>query len=104
MMAEPEPGYCSCGRHASDQCELCRKHIDGKQFEPADNDPEVTADKACEIALNALDDLMVLAAKDDTAHLVMANRIFIGQILTRAQLVASFLMAQQTGLRIVKNG
>lgn len=56
--------------------------------------PEVTADMACEQALNALDQLMVLAARDDTAHLVVANRIFVGQILTRAQLVASFLMAK----------
>jgi hypothetical protein len=48
--------------------------------EPADNDPEVTADLCLRTALNALDQLMVLAAKDDTAHLVMANRIFVGQI------------------------
>ena len=26
---EPEPGYCSCGRHSSDQCAFCRSHIDG---------------------------------------------------------------------------
>lgn len=69
-----------------------------------DYDPEVTADLCCEQALNALDQLMVLATKDDTAHLVIANKIFIGQILTRAQLVASFLMTKQTGLRIVSNG
>ena len=60
-----------------------------------DSDPEVTADIACETALNALDQLMVLAAKDDTWPAVMANRIFVGQILTRAQLVTSFLMAKQ---------
>lgn len=65
--------------------------------------PEVTADMACEQALNALDQLMVLAARDDTAHLVVANRIFVGQILTRSQLIASFLMAKETPqFRIVK--
>ena len=57
-------------------------------------DPEVTADMACETALNALDDLMVLAAKDETWQSVMANKVFIGQILTRAQLVSSFLMSK----------
>ena len=60
------------------------------------DDPEVTADQACEAALNALDQLMVLAARDDTAPHVMANRIFVGQILVRAQLIQSFLMAKET--------
>ena len=68
--------------------------------------PEVSADQACETALNALDDLMVLAANQQTAHLVWANKIFIGQILTRAQLVASVLMAveQKAGqLKVIRN-
>lgn len=25
----PPQGYCTCGRHASDQCEFCKRHIDG---------------------------------------------------------------------------
>ncbi len=55
------------------------------------DDAEVTADIACEHALNALDLLVLLAADRRTAPQVIANRVFIGQILTRAQLVASFL-------------
>ena len=62
---------------------------------------EISADIACETALNALDELAALALKDDTAHLVIANRIFIGQILCRAQLVASFLAAKTPALRVV---
>lgn len=69
-----------------------------------DNDPEVTADVACERALSALDDLVILAANQDTAQHVMANRIFIGQILTRAQLVASLLIAKKTPVLAVNNG
>ncbi len=68
-----------------------------------DYDPEITADIACEQALNALDQLMVLAAKDETAHLVVANKVFVGQILTRAQLVASFLMTRQSRPHMVIN-
>lgn len=62
---------------------------------------EVTADMACEDALNALDQLMKLATKDDTVHHVIANRIFVGQILVRAQLVASFLAAKVPAFRVV---
>lgn len=58
--------------------------------------PEVSADLACEQALNALDTLACLAASSETAQHVMANRIFVGQILTRAQLLTSFLIAQET--------
>jgi len=58
--------------------------------------PEVSADLACEQALNALDTLACLAASSETAQHVMANRIFVGQILVRAQLIASSLAARQT--------
>ena len=68
-------------------------------MEPDINDPEVAADAACEAALNALDDLMVLAAKSETARYVEAERVFIGQILTRAQLVASFIAARHPNLK-----
>lgn len=72
--------------------------------EPSDTSPEVTADVACETALNALDQLMVLAADKTTAQHVMANKVFVGQILTRAQLVASFLVALETPkLKVVRN-
>ncbi len=85
-----------------------RHHLD-EQLEAAVSaaidmdDPVVSADIACEQALNALDHLMVLANQDNTWPAVAANKIFIGQILTRAQLVASFLMAKQVvDLRIVR--
>jgi len=68
-----------------------------------DSDPEVSVDILCETALNALDQLMVLAAKEETFQHVMANKVFIGQILTRAQLIASFLMARQTRPQMVVN-
>ena len=72
--------------------------------EPEPNDPEVTTNRACEEALNALDQLVVLAANSETAHLVEAERVFIGQILTRAQLIASFLLARQPQLKVIRNG
>jgi hypothetical protein len=69
-----------------------------------DRDPEITADMACETALNALDELMTLAAKDDTAHLVIANRIFVGQIKSRVDLILSFLIAKETpAFKVISN-
>ena len=71
----------------------------------SDNDPDFSADIACERALNALDDLMVLANKDDTFPAVMANKVFAGQILTRAQLLVSFLLARETPkFKVISNG
>ena len=56
-------------------------------------------------AFSALDDLMVLANQDETRDQVRAEKIAIGQMVSRVQLLASFaLIPQQTGLRIVKNG
>jgi hypothetical protein len=72
--------------------------------EPEPNDPEVLANVACEAAINALDTLMTLAANDETVHLVEAEKKFVGQILTRAQLVASFLMARHPNLKVVPRG
>jgi hypothetical protein len=65
---------------------------------------ELAAEQACEAALNALDTLMALAANDETAPLVEAEKVFVGQILTRAQLVASSMMARHPNLKVVKNG
>lgn len=71
--------------------------------EAGPDSPQVSADLCCEQALNALDELASLALQEDTAHLVMANRIFVAQILTRAQLVMSFLIAKHPALRVVGN-
>ena len=46
-----------------------------------------------------------MATNAETVDLIEREKIAIGQILTRAQLVASFLMARQPSkLRIVQNG
>jgi hypothetical protein len=71
-----------------------RKH----DFDPI-GDKQVDCERACEAALNALDELAVMAATAETAHLVIAQRIFIGQILRRAQTVAGLLMAKQADFR-----
>ena len=51
-----------------------------------------------------LDELCRLASDPETVDLVEAQKVGIGQIVTRAQLVMSFLLAQKpAGLRMVVN-
>jgi hypothetical protein len=71
--------------------------------EPPDGDPEIAINRACETALNSLDELVALAADKSTAHLVAADWRFIDQIVTRAQMLGTFIQTRQL-LRIVKNG
>jgi hypothetical protein len=74
---------------------------------PDENSPEIKLDMALRSAFAGLDDLMVLACNSNTADLVEREKIAIGQIVTRAQLIASFLMARQTPagkLRLIQNG
>jgi hypothetical protein len=73
--------------------------------DPDENSPEVKLDMALRGAFAGLDELMCLAADRDTASLVEKERVHIGQLVTRAQLLASFLMARApTGLRMIRNG
>lgn len=46
--------------------------------------------------ISELDELMALAAGEDTSSAVESNKIGLGQILTRAQLIVSFLTARET--------
>jgi hypothetical protein len=52
-----------------------------------------------------INELCVLASNQETAHLIEAQKIGIGLIMSRAELVLKILMARKpTGLRIVQNG
>ena len=55
-------------------------------------------------AFAALDDLMVMANRPETSAQVRAERILIGQLLTRCQTLASFALISQPGLKVIRNG
>jgi hypothetical protein len=73
-------------------------------------EPALTAEEQMEIRIDALvrdlDELCKFAANPETVDLVQGQKAGVGQIITRAQLIGSFLMAhsQKPGLRVVKNG
>jgi hypothetical protein len=48
-----------------------------------------------------LDELIAFAANPETVDLVEAQRVGVGQIISRAQLIGSFLMARPQKLRLV---
>jgi hypothetical protein len=55
-------------------------------------------------SFNAIDDLIVLANKPETRAQVLAERIALGQLLNRCQLLVSFALTEKPGLRLIQNG
>ena len=53
-------------------------------------------------AFSAVDDLVILANREDTKAAVLAERVLIGQLMVRVQLLASFAMINTPGkLKVV---
>jgi hypothetical protein len=67
--------------------------------------PELDMERRIDSIVRELDELCRFASNPETVDLVQGQRAGIGQIITRAQLVGSFLMAreQKPGLRVVQN-
>ena len=71
-------------------------------YEP--NSPEQQIEQRCDFLIRELDELCAMATNPETVDLVEKERIAIGQIVVRSQLIASFLMARRpTSLRIIRN-
>ena len=72
-------------------------------------DHEPTAEEQLEqradFILRELDEFCALATRPETVDLIEGQKIIVGQIQTRAQLILSFLAARQPSkLRIISNG
>ena len=68
-----------------------------------DDSSETQMERRCDSIIRELDELVAFAANKETVDLVEANRIAIGQIITRAQLIGAFLMARKPNLTVVRN-
>ena len=53
--------------------------------------------------ISDLDEICALASQPETARLVDGERIAIGQVLTRVQLIASFINQRGPGLRMISH-
>ena len=58
-------------------------------------------ERKCDGIIRELDELCKLAANSETVDLVEGQRIAIGQIVTRAQLVGALLIAKRPHLSVV---
>jgi hypothetical protein len=72
-------------------------------------EPALSAEEQMERRVDSiirdLDELIAFAANTETVDLVEGQRIGVGQIVSRAQLVASFLLARNPNkLRVISNG
>lgn len=65
---------------------------------------QLSLDMSIQQAFNALDEIMAIAADPLTKQLVFKERVAVGQLLNRAQLVASFIEKYKPGqLKVVSN-
>jgi hypothetical protein len=83
-------------------CQWCR------EANEIDDDPdsaEVQIERRADFILRELDEFCALATHHETIDLIEGQRIAIGQIMTRTQLILSFLQQRNLGrLRIISNG
>ena len=77
--------------------EAVRKGMAG---EPAETQIEYRLD----CIIRELDEMCGLAANPETVDLIEGQRISIGQIKTRVDLIASFLMARTPSFKVVGRG
>ena len=70
----------------------------------ADEPKETQVEYRLDCLLRELDEMCALAANPETAGIIDANRIAIGQIKTRVDLIASFLIARHPQRRIYGRG
>lgn len=72
-------------------------------------EPALSAEEQMERRIDSiirdLDELVAFAANPETVDLIDGQRIGVGQIISRAQLIGSFLMARSPNkLRVISNG
>lgn len=65
---------------------------------------QVKLDLSIQQAFSALDEIMAIAADPETKHMVFKEKVAIGQLLNRTQLIASFIEKYKPGqLKVVSN-
>jgi hypothetical protein len=64
---------------------------------------EVQIEYRIDAVVRELDELCAMASNPETVDLVEGQKVGIGQIISRAQLIGSFLMARKPRLTVVSN-
>lgn len=67
--------------------------------------PEHKLAKFEQSAFDALDEIMAIAADPETQHLVLRDHVAMAQLLSRCQLINSFILVSgKPGLKVISNG
>jgi hypothetical protein len=64
---------------------------------------ELQIERRMDYILRELDEFCGMAQNNETVDLIENERIAVGQMLVRVQLIAAFLMSRQPHLRVVSN-
>ena len=64
--------------------------------------PEHRLGMAIRQAFAALDEIMAMGADTETKHLVIAEQIAMAQLLSRAQLINSFILVNERKFKVVR--
>ena len=65
---------------------------------------QLSLDMSIQQAFNALDEIMAIGADPETRHLVLKERIAMARLLSRVQLINSFIQVSKPGqLKVVSN-
>ena len=66
--------------------------------------PAEQIERKIDWVVRELDELCAMANDPETVDLVNSQRVGIGQIISRSQLIGAFLMTRQPGLKVVTRG
>ena len=89
---------------AMSELDLYRQTIEAITNAMADEPVEIQVEYRLDCLLRELDEMCALAANPETVGIIDANRITIGQIKTRVDLIASFLMAREPNFKVIGRG
>lgn len=70
--------------------------LEAVRAEMAGEPAEVQVEYRMDCVLRELDEIMAMAANPETVDLIDRHKILMGQIMSRSQLIAAFLLARET--------
>ena len=91
--------FCGCD---TTQCYVCQGDVLDPYGELEDL-AEIQIERRCDFIIRELDEFCGMASNPETVDLIENQRIAVGQMLTRVQLIAAFLMSRQPRLKKVRN-
>ena len=91
---------------AMSELDLDRQLLDAvsKAMEEPGLSPAERVERKIDWVVRELDELVAMANSPETVELVEEQKVGVGQIISRAQLVASFLLARKPSLKVVPRG